>query len=89
MRLWTAGMVNDETVLALHDTSLHPTKSCEWAYPIEEDWVHQDVERRLVNDLRRMGYDGFALHNNLAAHDEALPFRHGVTIMRKFRSLAV
>ena len=89
MRLRTAGMVNDETVLALHDTNLHPTRTCSWAYPVEEGWVHQDVERRMVNDLRRMGYDGFALHTNLAAHDETLPFRHGVTIMRKFRDLTV
>lgn len=89
MRLRNAGMVSDETVLALHDTNLHPTKTCTWAYPVEEGWVHQDVERRMVNDLRRMGYEGFALHTNLAAHGEALPFRHGVTIMRKFRHLAV
>lgn len=89
MRLRTAGLMNDETVLALHDTNLHPTKTCEWAYPIEEGWVHQDVERRMVNDLRRMGYDGFSLHPSLAVHDAELPVRHGVTIMRKFRHLGV
>lgn len=89
MRLRRAGMVGDETVLALHDTHLHPTRTCEWAYPIEEGWVHQDVERRMVNDLRRMGYDSFSLHTDLVRDAEALPMRHGVTVMRKFKPLAV
>ena len=89
MRLRRAGLVDDRTVLALHDTQLHPTKTCEWAYPIEEGWVHQDVERRMVNDLRRMGYDAFDLHTDLTRDAEALPMRHGVTVMRKFRLLAV
>lgn len=89
MRLRSAGLVTDETVLALHDTQLHPTKTCEWAYPVEEGWVHQDVERRMVNDLRRMGYDAFALHTDLDRLDPGMPVRHGLTIMRKFRPLAV
>ena len=89
IRLRHAGLVNDETVLALHDTHLHPTKTCEWAYPIEEGWVHQDVERRMVNDLRRMGYDAFALHTDLSRDPQVLPMRHGVTILRKFKPLAV
>ena len=88
-RLRQARLVDDDTVLALHDTHLHPTKTCEWAYPVEDGWVHQDVERRMVNDLRRMGYDGFSLHTDLVRDQLAVPMRHGVTIMRKFRPLTV
>ena len=89
MRLRRAGMVDDRTVLALHDTQLHPTKTCDWAYPIEEGWVHQDVERRMVNDLRRIGYDAFDLHTDLARDAASLPMRHGVTVMRKFKTLSI
>ena len=89
MRLRRAGMVDDDTVLALHDTHLHPTKTCEWAYPVDEGWVHQDVERRMVNDLRRMGYDSFSLHTDLRRAAQTLPMRHGITVMRKFKPLPV
>ena len=44
----------------LHDTGLHPRRSAPWSYPVadadgQHGWVHQDVERRMVNALRRLG----------------------------------
>lgn len=82
-------LITDDTVLALHDTNLHPFKAAPWAYPIEGGYVHQRVEREMVNEFRRHGYEGFALHTDLRVHGPDLPYRHGVTILRPFRQLAV
>lgn len=89
VRLHNANLINDRTVLVLHDTHLHPQQFVSWAYPIAEGFVHQAVERRMVNDFKRIGYDSFSLHTNLAAHDASLPFRHGLTVCQKFKPLAV
>jgi len=89
IRLRHAGLVTDQTVIAFHDTNLHPTKTCEWAYPVEGGWVHQDVERRMVNDLKRLGYDAFTLHIDPMRRIDPMSYRHGVTIMRKFAPLVV
>lgn len=87
-RLREQNMITDRTILALHDTNLHPTQSAPWAYEIEGGWVHQAVERRMVNDLRELGYDALSLDTDPRAHGPSLPFRHGLTIMRKFTFLA-
>ncbi len=87
-RLREQNMITDRTVLALHDTNLHPRQTAPWAYEIEGGWVHQVVERRMVNDLRELGYDVISLDTDPRAHGPALPFRHGLTIMRKFTFLA-
>jgi hypothetical protein len=81
------GMVTDRTLLALHDTNLHPTQSVSWAYQVEGGWVHQAVERRMVNELRKLGYDAISLDTTAEAHGPDLPVRHGLTIMKKFRPL--
>jgi hypothetical protein len=83
------GIFTDETILAFHDTNLHPTQTVEWAYPVEEGWVHCNVERRMVNDFKRIGYDVFVLGTRMGAHGPHLPYRHGVTIAKKFKPLAV
>ncbi len=81
-----SGIVTDDTVLALHDTNLHPHKFVGWAYLIEpRGFVHQAVERRMVNDFKGMGYDAFSLHTKLSYHGPHLPYRHGVTILSKHR----
>jgi hypothetical protein len=83
------GIVNDYTILALHDTNLHPAKHVDWAYPVEGGYVHQDVERRLVNTFSEKGYHAFMLHTNNNKHDCAFPFRHGITLMQKWKHLTV
>jgi SAM-dependent methyltransferase len=86
-----AGVIVDRTILALHDTNLHPRQMLPWAYPVTgEDvgFVHQPAERRMVNDFKRMGYDAICFHTLMDAHDETLPFRHGVSILKKFVTLA-
>ena len=83
------GLVDNATVICLHDTNTHPAKYYDWAYEVPEGWVHQAVERRLVNELHELGYDAFCVHTRNDAHDATLPYRHGLTLMRKFRSLSI
>ena len=93
VRLVNKGLITDETIIALHDTNLHPRKSAPWSYPIRDadgvcGYVHQDVERKMVNTLRKdFGYDVFCAHTDVRRNDERLPFRHGVTLMKKFVEL--
>jgi predicted O-methyltransferase YrrM len=93
VRLANKGLITDETIIALHDTNLHPRKSAPWSYPIRDadgvcGYVHQDVERKMVNALRKdFGYDVFCAHTDVRRNDERLPFRHGVTLMKKFVEL--
>ena len=87
------GLITDDTIIALHDTNLHPKKTAKWSYPIADNngdagFVHQDVERKMVNLLRKQfGYDAFCLHTRMTRHDEILSTRHGVTLMKKFVEL--
>jgi hypothetical protein len=83
------GIVTDHTILALHDTNLHPAKHVDWAYPVEGGYVHQDVERRLVNTFSENGYHSFMLHTNNNKHDCSFPFRHGITLMQKWKYLTI
>jgi len=93
VRLVNKGLITDDTIIALHDTNLHPRKSAPWSYPIRDTdgvcgYVHQDVERKMVNTLRKdFGYDVFCAHTDVRRNDERLPFRHGVTLMKKFVEL--
>jgi predicted O-methyltransferase YrrM len=92
LTLRRCGPITDATVLALHDTNLHPRKLVPWAYPVcgeDAGFVHRADERRMVNDFRRMGYDALCLHTRMERHDASLPFRHGLTVMKKFTPLAV
>jgi predicted O-methyltransferase YrrM len=83
------GLITDRTVIALHDTHTHPYQVVSWSYHIENDgWVHQAVERAMVNRFVELGYHAFSLHTDNSRHDSSMPFRHGITIMQKFRQLA-
>ena len=88
-QLGADGVITETTVLVLHDTNLHPKQFAPWPYKIEEGWVHQPVERRMVNEFKRLGYDAFVLDTQMQSHGPDLPYRHGVTVMRKFKPLAV
>lgn len=81
------GVVDDHTVLTLHDTNTHPFKSVPWAYPSSQGYVHQAAERKMVNDFVAMGYQAFCLHTRHHKHSDKFPFRHGVTVMSRFKPL--
>lgn len=85
--LRNAGIIDDRTVITLHDTGLHPHRWIGWAYEIEGGWVHQPVERQMVNELHRLGYDAICFHMEHALATPELPARHGLTIMRRFQEL--
>jgi hypothetical protein len=79
----------NKTIIAMHDTNLHPTQTVHWAYPVGEGWVQQNCERRMANDFKRMDYDVLVLGTDMKVHGPDLPFRHGLTIVSKFKQLAV
>lgn len=83
-RLKDMNMITDKTVLMLHDTNLHPYQRVPWSYPLEDGFVHQTVERQMVNTFKLMGYDIFSIKTSANQHDENLPFRHGVTVCQRF-----
>lgn len=89
-RLYSFGIIDSKTVLALHDTNTHPFKSVEWGYQDKEGgYIHQPVERHMVNSFKEMGYDIFNLHTKLSAHNSTFPYRHGVSIATKFTTLSL
>ena len=80
------GIIDDHTVIALHDTNTHPSPAPS-NYPTSQGYVHQPVERRMVNDFVQMGYHSFSLHTRLHRHSAKFPYRHGVTLMSRFVTL--
>ena len=88
-RLTDKGLINDKTVIALHDTNTHPSQVVPWSYHTEDGWVHQRVEREMVNALVKLGYHAFSLHTQLDRHNDDMPYRHGVTVMQKFKELKI
>jgi predicted O-methyltransferase YrrM len=84
--LLSHGIIDDEVVLSFHDTNLHPNKVCNSYYlPNEGGWCHQPVERRLVDHFKIKGFDAICFHTKLDEH--TIPFRHGITIMKKYKKL--
>jgi predicted O-methyltransferase YrrM len=89
-RLLKKKLIDDETILALHDTNLHPAHIIVHAYELPGGgWVHQPAERRMVNEFAARGYHAFSLHPKLDKHSKRFPFRHGLTLMQKYRPLSL
>ena len=82
-------IINDTTILALHDTNLHYPPFQVFGNYIEEEkgYAHQPVERTMVNSFKELGYDIFSISTDSSKHSEEFPFRHGVTICKKFKLL--
>lgn len=81
-------MIDDSVVLAFHDTNLHPyAVSPDSSYVIEDGWCHQPVERMLVEYFKKQGYDAINFHTKL--DEPTIKYRHGITIMRKYKKLTV
>lgn len=82
-------IINDNTVLALHDTNLHYAPFHVWGPYIEEEggYAHQPVERNMVNIFKTLGYDIFSISTDSSKHSDSLPFRHGITVCKKFKRL--
>ena len=88
--LLACGAIDDNTVIALHDTNLHYEEFLiegSGYTQISEGYMHQPVERQMVNTFSSLGYDAFYLHTTPDKHSREFPFRHGVTVMNKRRTL--
>ena len=84
-RLSAEKIITPNTVLALHDTNLHPHRFAAWSFEVEGGgFVHQWAERQMADDFRRLGYDAISFHTELNRHDADLRFRHGLTVLRKY-----
>ncbi len=84
-------LITDETVIALHDTNLHyknyTGSHCPYNSTLDA-WIHQPVERKMVNILKDIGYDVFSIRTRRDQHDdETFPYRHGLTVCQKFKML--
>lgn len=87
-RMEEAGLVDGNTILALHDTNPHPYKTVDFARQNQKgEWIHQTAEREMVNSLTERGWHAVCLHTQPERHGPHLPFRHGLTIMRRFERL--
>jgi len=82
-------IINDNTILALHDTNLHYPPYNHGGRYIEKEngYAHQPVERIMVNIFKQLGYDIFSISTDQSKHSEDFPVRHGMTICKKFKTL--
>uniref|UniRef100_A0A6C0B140 Methyltransferase n=1 Tax=viral metagenome TaxID=1070528 RepID=A0A6C0B140_9ZZZZ len=82
-------IINDNTVLALHDTNLHYPPFNTWGVYIEDEngYAHQPVERNMVNIFKNLGYDIFSISTDSTKHTPDFPVRHGITVCKKFKVL--
>jgi predicted O-methyltransferase YrrM len=78
-------IINDNTILALHDTNLH---YCPYNYyggiyiKKENGYAHQPVERDMVNQFKNLGYDIFSISTDESKHNDEFPARHGITVCK-------
>ena len=83
------GIIDDNTILALHDTNLHYAPYSRWGKYIKEEngYAHQPVERHMVNIFKSLGYDIFSISTDASKHNDEFPFRHGVTVCKKSKTM--
>lgn len=79
------GIIDDDTILVLHDTNLHYNKITGDSFHNGEGWVHQVAERDLTNHFFDLGYQVLSLGTKPHSHNETFPYRHGLTICNKFK----
>lgn len=90
------GLIHDDTILILHDTNLlygdAALRNIECngkiGYYSEEGYVHQWVERNLVNYFKLKGYDIFTLSTKQNNHNEKYPLLFGISVCKKFELLS-
>jgi hypothetical protein len=83
-------IINDNTILALHDTNLHysPYHHCGNYIEMDNGYAHQPVERTMVNLFKNLGYDIFSISTDHTKHSQEFPVRHGITVCKKFKQLS-
>jgi hypothetical protein len=86
-RFRNENIIDDNTVIALHDTNLHYAPWNKWGPFVESKngYAHQPVERMMTDLFKDIGYDIFSISTDISKHSDAFPIRHGVTICRKIK----
>lgn len=84
-------LIDNTTIIVLHDTHTHPIQTINNQRYLTNNigygnngYVHQSVERLMVNCFIDLGYHALHLHidnNRLPLND--ISFRHGLTILTK------
>lgn len=85
IKLLREKMIHDDTIICCHDTGLHPTDVCGRDQKVGERYLHQTAERELVNRFAEQGWMAISFHCD--AGDDDLPFRNGVTVLKRFARL--
>jgi hypothetical protein len=82
--LESCGVLDEDLVLAFHDTNLHPQKYADWSYflPEQGGWCHQSSERKLVEHFRKEGFDALCFHTKI--DEPSIKYRHGITLMKRY-----
>lgn len=87
-------LITEKTILILHDTNYfyepYTSKfmSSNPNFPgieTEKGYVHQAVERTLVNYFKLQGYDIFSLKTKPENHNENYEFLYGLSVCQKFQ----
>lgn len=88
-KLLKNNIIDDKTILALHDTNLHysPYQHCGKYISADDGYAHQQVERHMVNIFKEKGYDIFSISTDATKHNADFPVRHGITVCKKFTHL--
>jgi hypothetical protein len=87
LREW--GLLSEKVILAIHDTNCHPVCLLNGSQEVTEGFVHSSHARLLVNDFNKIGFQSFCLHTSRNQHSSHFPCRHGLTLMQRFKNLAV
>ena len=85
--LQDVGLVNDDTILAFHDTDLHPSPCSLICKPAQDDsgkkgFLITEIERQMVRALSDE-YEFFQLHPPFNHIKDGFKFRHGITLLQK------
>jgi hypothetical protein len=88
-------LIDDDTILILHDTNLfygmatieNIKANGEIGSHTKEGYMHQWVERNLVNYFKLKGYDVFNLSTKLKNHNQKHPYLFGISVCKKFKLL--
>lgn len=84
-------IINETTILALHDTNLHYAPYAKWGHYITEEdgYAHQPIEIIMLNHFKDIGYDVFSIRTDRSKHSEQFPVRHGLSICQRFKKINI
>lgn len=76
-------IIDDRTMIAIHDTGAHHYRSSEYMVRVREGWMHQWIERHLSNLLMQEAWHPIHLHVPRRPPGDVLAYRHGLTVLQR------